>query len=67
MGQVRKARETRLDRDVAVKTSDAKFTERFEREARAVAALNHPHICQIYDVGPDYRPGWLWCRTGRRG
>ncbi len=54
MGQVWKARDTRLDRIVAIKTSLAKFSERFEREARAVAALNHPHICTLYDVGPDY-------------
>ena len=54
MGQVWKARDTRLDRIVAIKTSTAKFSERFEREARAVAALNHPHICTLYDVGPDY-------------
>src|ERR1019366_3566993 len=54
MGEVWKARDTRLDRMVAIKTSSAKFSERFEREARAVAALNHPHICQHYDVGPDY-------------
>src|SRR6204780_3902696 len=54
MGQVWKARDTRLDRVVAIKTSSAKFSERFEREARAVAALNHPHICTLYDVGPDY-------------
>jgi serine/threonine protein kinase len=54
MGEVWKARDTRLDRLVAIKTSQAKFTERFEREARAVAALNHPNICQLYDVGPDY-------------
>jgi serine/threonine protein kinase/Tol biopolymer transport system component len=54
MGQVWKARDTRLDRIVAIKTSAAKFSERFEREARAVAALNHPHICTLYDVGPDY-------------
>jgi Tol biopolymer transport system component/predicted Ser/Thr protein kinase len=54
MGQVWKARDTRLDRIVAIKTSQAKFSERFDREARAVAALNHPHICQLYDVGPDY-------------
>jgi len=54
MGEVYKARDTRLDRIVAVKISAAQFTERFEREARAVAALNHPHICTLYDVGPDY-------------
>jgi serine/threonine protein kinase/Tol biopolymer transport system component len=54
MGEVYKARDTRLDRIVAIKTSYAKFSDRFEREARAVAALNHPNICQIYDVGPDY-------------
>ncbi len=54
MGQVWKARDTRLDRIVAIKTSHKKFSERFEREARAVAALNHPHICTLYDVGPDY-------------
>ena len=54
MGEVWKARDTRLDRVVALKTSHAKFSERFEREARAVAALNHPNICQLYDVGPDY-------------
>ncbi len=54
MGQVYKARDTRLDRIVAIKTSAAQFSERFEREARAVAALNHPNICQLYDVGPDY-------------
>ncbi|MBZ5622037.1 MAG: protein kinase [Acidobacteriia bacterium] len=54
MGQVWKARDTRLDRIVAVKTSHAKFSERFEREAHTVAALNHPHICTLYDVGADY-------------
>jgi serine/threonine protein kinase len=54
MGQVWKARDTRLDRIVAIKTSSAHFSERFEREARSVAALNHPNICQLYDVGPDY-------------
>jgi Tol biopolymer transport system component/tRNA A-37 threonylcarbamoyl transferase component Bud32 len=50
MGEVFKARDTRLNRDVAIKVSAAQFTERFEREARAVAALNHPNICQIYDI-----------------
>jgi serine/threonine protein kinase len=54
MGQVWKARDTRLDRIVAVKTSAEKFSERFETEARAVAALNHPHICTLHDVGPNY-------------
>src|SRR6476660_6155270 len=54
MGEVWKARDTRLDRTVAIKVSSEKFSERFEREARAVAALNHPNICQLYDVGPDY-------------
>jgi serine/threonine protein kinase len=54
MGEVWKARDTRLDRIVAIKISKEQFSERFEREARAVAALNHPHICQLYDVGPNY-------------
>ena len=54
MGEVYKARDTRLDRTVAIKVSAAQFTERFEREARAVAALNHPNICTLHDVGPNY-------------
>src|SRR6476659_2133431 len=54
MGEVWKARDPRLHRDVAVKVSAEQFSDRFEREARAVAALNHPHICQIYDVGANY-------------
>src|SRR5215510_8150539 len=54
MGQVWKARDTRLHRSVAVKQLTSPHTARFEQEARAIAALNHPHICQIYDVGPDY-------------
>ena len=54
MGTVYQARDTRLDRIVAVKVSDEQFSNRFEREARAVAALNHPHICTLYDVGPNY-------------
>jgi Tol biopolymer transport system component/predicted Ser/Thr protein kinase len=54
MGQVYKARDTRLDRIVALKVSKREFSERFEREARAISALNHPHICQLYDVGPNF-------------
>jgi len=54
MGEVWKARDTRLDRVVAIKFSKSEFSERFEREARAVAALNHPSICTLYDIGPDY-------------
>jgi serine/threonine protein kinase len=54
MGEVWKARDTRLDRDVALKVSKSEFTARFEREARAIAAFNHPNICQLYDVGPNY-------------
>jgi eukaryotic-like serine/threonine-protein kinase len=54
MGEVFRARDTRLGRDVAIKVSNARFSERFEREARAVAALNHPNICTLYDVGPNY-------------
>src|SRR5881275_2591802 len=54
MGEVYKARDTRLDRVVAVKICAEQFSERFEREARAVAALNHPNICALYDVGTNY-------------
>jgi eukaryotic-like serine/threonine-protein kinase len=54
MGEVYRARDTRLNREVAIKFSDAQFSERFEREAKAVAALNHPNICQIYDIGANY-------------
>jgi len=54
MGEVYRARDTRLNRDVAIKFSDAGFGARFEREAKAIAALNHPNICQIYDIGPNY-------------
>ena len=57
MGEVYRARDTRLDRTVAIKVlpsevaGDPDLRARFEREARAVAALDHPHICGIYDVG----------------
>src|SRR5215831_14159495 len=54
MGEVYKARDTRLDRNVAIKISKEQFSQRFQQEARAVAALNHPNICTLYDVGPNY-------------
>ena len=54
MGRVYKALDTRLGRRVAVKIAREQFSERFEREARAISALNHPHICTIHDVGPNY-------------
>jgi Tol biopolymer transport system component/tRNA A-37 threonylcarbamoyl transferase component Bud32 len=54
MGAVYRATDTRLYRQVAIKVSAARFTERFEREARVIASLNHPNICQLYDVGPNY-------------
>src|SRR5271170_5963975 len=54
MGEVWKARDTRLDRIVAMKFSQEKFSERFEREAKAISSLNHANICTLYDVGPDY-------------
>ena len=54
MGEVHRARDTRLDREVAIKISAERFTDRFEREARTIASLNHPNICTVYDVGPNY-------------
>ena len=57
MGEVYKARDTRLDRTVAIKVLPShladkpQLRERFQREARAVASLNHPHICTLYDIG----------------
>jgi serine/threonine-protein kinase len=54
MGEVYRAHDARLRRDVALKVSAEHFTERFEKEARAVASLNHPNVCTLYDVGPDY-------------
>ena len=54
MGEVWKARDTRLGRMVAIKRLTSAHSGRFQQEARAIAALNHPHICQIHDIGPDY-------------
>ncbi len=54
MGEVYRARDTRLGRNVAVKIVKQGFSDRFQREARAIASLNHAHICTLYDVGPDY-------------
>ncbi|HJZ96572.1 MAG TPA: protein kinase, partial [Candidatus Solibacter sp.] len=54
MGQVFRAIDTRLGRAVAIKTIHQQFNARFEREARAISSLNHPHICTLFDVGPNY-------------
>ncbi len=54
MGEVYKARDTRLGREVAIKVSAEKFSDRFEREARTIATFNHPNICTLHDVGPNY-------------
>src|ERR1041385_4757528 len=54
MGEVFRARDTRLGRDVAIKISSERFDERFAREARVIASLNHPNICQLYDVGENF-------------
>ena len=54
MGSVYKARDTRLGRTVAIKKVKEQHSERFKQEARSIAALNHPNICQIHDIGDDY-------------
>src|SRR6476469_5862508 len=54
MGDVYKARDTRLGREVAIKTAKAQFSGRFQSEARAVASLNHANVCTLHDVGPNY-------------
>jgi serine/threonine protein kinase len=65
MGEVYQARDTRLDRKVAIKVlapelaSDAEFRTRFEREAKAISALNHPHICGLYDIGREQNTEYL--------
>ena len=65
MGEVYRARDTRLDRTVAIKVlppalaADPLLRERFEREARAISSLNHPHICALYDIGHQDGVGYL--------
>jgi tetratricopeptide (TPR) repeat protein/predicted Ser/Thr protein kinase len=54
MGKVYRGLDTRLGRAVAIKISAEQFSKRFEQEARAISALNHPNICTLYDVGPNY-------------
>ena len=54
MGEVFRAVDTRLGRAVAIKITHERFSARFEREARAISSLNHPNICTLYDVGPNY-------------
>src|SRR6478672_5281581 len=54
MGEVYRGNDTRLGRSVAIKVSSREFNDRFEREAKAISALNHPNICTLYDVGPNY-------------
>src|SRR6204780_3931196 len=54
MGEVWRAHDPQVGRDVAIKVSAQQFTDRFEREVRAIGALNHPNICTLYHVGPNY-------------
>src|SRR5271156_6341647 len=54
MGEVYRARDSRMGREVAIKLSGERFSDRFSREVHAIAALNHANICHLYDVGPDY-------------
>jgi hypothetical protein len=54
MGEVYRARDTRLPREVAIKVSGERFSDRFAREVQIIASLNHPNISTLYDVGPDY-------------
>src|SRR5262245_13325235 len=54
MGEVYRAHDPRVGRDVAIKVSAERFSERFDHEARMIASLNHPNVCTMYDVGPDY-------------
>jgi serine/threonine protein kinase len=54
MGRVYQAHDSRLGRNVAIKISHERFSQRFTREARAIAQLSHSNICTLYDIGPDY-------------
>src|SRR5260370_20821648 len=54
MGEVFRAVDTRLGRPVAIKFAHERFSARFEREAHAISSLNHPNICTLYDIGPNY-------------
>ena len=54
MGEVYRGVDTRLNRGVAIKISEERFTDRFNTEAHAISSLNHPHVCTLYDVGPNY-------------
>src|SRR5262249_8494848 len=54
MGDVFRAVDTRLGRAIAIKIAREQFSARFEREARAISALNHPNICTLHDIGPNY-------------
>src|SRR5271166_5206131 len=65
MGEVYRARDSRLDRTVAIKvlpshlTGDSEAQERFDREARSISSLSHPHVCQLYDVGSQDGTSYL--------
>src|SRR3954468_24016517 len=65
MGEVYRARDTRLDRSVAIKivsgdvTTNSELRQRFEREARSLSSLSHPHICALYDIGRDNGSDYL--------
>jgi eukaryotic-like serine/threonine-protein kinase len=54
MGHVFRATDTRLNRPVAIKICKEAFIDRFEQESRSIAAISHPHVCTLYDVGPNY-------------
>jgi hypothetical protein len=72
MGEVYRSRDTRLDRTVAVEilpshlSSNPEAKQRFEREARAISSVNHPHICTLYDVGHQDETDYLVIVSGRR-